>query len=48
MTAIPEALEVETELETETKLVTGVKTPLDILSITLQYRRENDQESQNK
>ena len=33
--AIPEALEVETKSEIETKLVTGIKTPLDIISITL-------------
>ena len=40
-----EALEVETKLEIETKLVMGIKTPLDIMSITLQYRREDNQES---
>ena len=37
-----EALEVKTELKTETELVTGVKTLLDIISITSQYKRENN------
>ena len=32
---ILEALEVETELETEAELVIGIKTPLDTMSITL-------------
>ena len=38
------ALEVEadTNLETETRLVAGIKTPLDIISITLQTRSENN------
>ena len=39
---ILEALEVETELEIEAESVTGIKTLLDIMSITLQYRRENN------
>ena len=39
---ILEALEVKTKLETETKLVIGIKTLLDIMSITLQYRREDN------
>ena len=42
MTVILEALEVETKSETEAESVTGIKTLLDIISITLQYRREND------
>ena len=45
MTTILEALEVETESEIETKLVTGIETLLDIISITSQYRRENNQKS---
>ena len=32
---ILEVLEVETELEIETELIMGIKTPLDIMSITL-------------
>jgi len=35
-------LEVETETTTEPKLVVGIKTPLDIISITLQNRRESN------
>ena len=42
MLDILEALEVETELEIKAGLVMGIKTPLDIISITLQYRRENN------
>ena len=42
MTVILKALEVNTELEIETKLVIGIETPLDTMSITLQYRREDD------
>ena len=34
--------------EAETKLVMGIKTPLDIMSIALQYKREGDQESPSK
>ena len=34
--------EVETKSAIETKLVTGIKTLLDIMTITLQYRREDD------
>ncbi len=37
--------EVETKLEIGTKLVIGIKTLLDTITITLQYRREDDQES---
>ena len=37
-------VEVDTNLETETKLVAGIKTPLDIMSITLRIRRESNQE----
>ena len=48
MTVILEALEVKTKLEAETKLAVGIKTPLDTITITLQYRREDDQESQSK
>ena len=39
---ILEVLEVKTESEIEAELVMGIKTPLDTMSITLQYRREND------
>ena len=42
---ILEAPEVKTELKIETKLVIGIKTPLDMISITLQYRREDNQKS---
>ena len=42
MTVILKALEVETESEIEAKSVMGIETPLNIISITLQYRREND------
>ena len=43
-----EVLEVETESEIETESVMGIKTLLDIISITLQYRREDNQKSQSK
>ena len=45
MIAILEALKVETKSETEIESVTGIETLLDIMSITLQYRREKDQKS---
>ena len=34
--------EVKTKLEIKTKLVTGIKTLLNTITITLQYRREDD------
>ena len=34
--------EVETKLDIEIELVIGIETLLDIITITLQYRREND------
>ena len=34
--------EVETKLVIETELVMGIETLLDIMTITLQYRREDD------
>ena len=43
-----EVKEAEIKSEIETGLVMGIKTPLDIISITLQTRRENDQESLSK
>ncbi len=40
---IPKVIkEVKTKLNIKTKLVTGIKTPLDIMTITLQYRRQGD------
>ena len=39
---ILKALEVETEPEIEIKSVTGIKTLLNIMSITSQYKRENN------
>ena len=35
-------VEVDTNSEIETRLVAGMKTLLDIISITLQTRRENN------
>ncbi len=40
--------EVKTKLVTKTKLVAGIKTLLDIITIISQYRREDNQESYNK
>ena len=40
--------EVETESDIETKLVIGIETLLNTITITLQYGREDDQESYNK
>ena len=48
MPDILKALKVETKSETETESVIGIKTLLDTISITLQYRREKDQKSQSK
>ena len=45
---ILEALEAETNLEIKAKLVMGIKTLLDIMSIALQYKREKDQKSLSK
>ena len=39
---IPEALKVETKSKIETELITGIKTPLNIISITLQHRKERN------
>ena len=40
---IPEVIkEVKTKLAIETKSVMGIKTPLDIITITSQCRREDD------
>ena len=40
--------EIKTKSAIKTKLVTGIKTLLDIITITLQYRREDDQEGRSK
>ena len=40
--------EVETKSGTETELVVGIETLLDIITITLQYRRKDNQESYSK
>ena len=46
---IPEVIrEVETKSAIETELVIGIKTLLDIITITLQCRREDNQESHSK
>ena len=37
-----EVIEVDTNLETKTKLVAGIKTPLDIISITSRIKRESN------
>ena len=42
------ASEAETETDTETRLVVGIETPLDIISIVLQDRRERNQEDSSK
>ena len=39
---------VETKLAIKTKSVIGIKTLLDIITITLQYKREDNQESYSK
>ena len=36
--------EADTDLEIETKLIVGIKTPLDTISITLRTGRESNQE----
>ena len=41
-------LEAKTETNTETGSVVGIKTPLNIISIALQDRRERNQEGLNK
>ena len=43
-----EAKEAEIKSETKTKLVIGVKTLLDIISIALQIKRERDQKDLSK
>ena len=35
-------VEVDTNLEIETRLVAGIKTPLDIISITSRTKRESN------
>ena len=45
MSDILEALKVETESEIETESAIKIKTLLDIMSITLQHKRENDQKN---
>src|SRR6266566_7697322 len=46
---IPEVIrEVKTKSAIETKSVIGIKTPLDTITITSQYRREDNQESHSK
>jgi len=42
------ALKVETETATEPRLVVGIETPLDTMSIALQNRRESNQEGLSK
>jgi len=42
------ALKTETETATELRLVVGIETPLDIISIALQNGRESNQEGLSK
>ena len=41
-------LKIETETTTEPRLVIGIETPLDIISIILQNKRERNQDSLSK
>ena len=41
-------LEAKTETDIKTRLVIGIKTPLDIMSIALQNKRERNQEGLSK
>ena len=43
-----EVIEAETKLKIEIKLVTGIKTLLNTISITLQIKRENNKEGLSK
>ena len=46
---IPEIIKkIKTKSATETKLITGIETLLDTITITSQYRKKDDQESHSK